>query len=566
MLQLTPGALTLDILRAVHAGSVPLAIDPASQAAIAASAAIVRRAAQGHAPAYGINTGFGKLASTRISEADLEALQRNLIRSHSVGVGEPLAPQVVRLMLALKAASLARGHSGVRQQVIDTLLAVHNAGLVPYVPSQGSVGASGDLAPLAHMTLTLTGEGEMLVAGRRVPALPRLREANIEPLVLQAKEGLALINGTQTSTALALHALLAFEPVLEAALVVGALTVDAARGSDGPFDPRIHVLRGQPGQIDVARYYRRLLEGSAIRASHREGDDRVQDPYCLRCQPQVVGACLDQLRHAALVLVREANAVTDNPLVFPESDEGAVGRAPGRPKPGRAPSGGSDNGPEAVAARLTSRGEVKAQSAGQSQGSARGGAILSGGNFHAEPVALACDAMAVAIAEVGAIAERRIAMLIDAGVSRLPPFLTADPGLNSGFMIAHVTAASLASENKSMAHPASVDSLPTSANQEDHVSMATFAARRLQPMIANTSHILGIELLAAAQGIDFLRPLITSEPLARVHATLRERCPSVDRDRSLAPDIERATTLVTDGSLARVLRNLPDLPALWIPA
>ena len=349
--------------------------------------------------------------------------------------------------------------------------------------------------------------------------------------------------------------------------MVGALTVDAARGSDGPFDPRIHALRGQPGQIDVARYYRRLLEGSAIRASHREGDDRVQDPYCLRCQPQVVGACLDQLRHAALVLVREANAVTDNPLVFPDSDEGAVGRAPGRPKPGRAPAGGGDNGPEAAAARLTSRSEVKAQSAaGRSQGSAGGGTILSGGNFHAEPVALACDAMAVAIAEVGAIAERRIAMLIDAGVSRLPPFLTADPGLNSGFMIAHVTAASLASENKSMAHPASVDSLPTSANQEDHVSMATFAARRLQPMIANTAHILGIELLAAAQGIDFLRPLATSEPLARVQATLRERCPSVDRDRSLAPDIERATALVTDGSLARVLRNLPDLPALWIPA
>jgi histidine ammonia-lyase len=410
----------------------------------------------------------------------------------------------------------------VRPEVIDTLLAVHNAGLVPYVPSQGSVGASGDLAPLAHMTLALMGEGEMLVhdegrpevgRGRRVPALGALREAGIEPLVLQAKEGLALINGTQTSTALALHALLAFEPVLEAALVVGALTVDAARGSDGPFDPRIHELRGQPGQIDVARYYRRLLEGSAIRASHREGDDRVQDPYCLRCQPQVVGACLDQLRHAALVLVREANAVTDNPLVFPDD-----------------------------------------------------GSMISGGNFHAEPVALACDAMAVAIAEVGAIAERRIAMLIDAGVSRLPPFLTADAGLNSGFMIAHVTAASLASENKSMAHPASVDSLPTSANQEDHVSMATFAARRLQPMIANTAHILGIELLAAAQGVDFLRPLSTSESLERVHAALRSQCPSVERDRYLAPDIERASALVTGGTLARILRSLPGLPALWIPA
>jgi histidine ammonia-lyase len=364
-----------------------------------------------------------------------------------------------------------------------------------------------------------------------------LRSHGIEPLVLQAKEGLALINGTQTSTALALHALLSFEPVLEAALVIGALTVDAARGSDGPFDPRIHALRGQPGQIDVAMYYRALLSGSAVRLSHLQGpqtgasrrsppeggvqpwqsqmldgDDRVQDPYCLRCQPQVVGACLDQLRHAALVLLREANAVTDNPLILDD------------------------------------------------------GAMISGGNFHAEPVALAADAMACAIAEVGAIAERRIAMLIDAGVSRLPPFLTADAGLNSGFMIAHVTAAALASENKSMAHPASVDSLPTSANQEDHVSMATFAARRLQPMIANTAHILGIELLAAAQGIEFLRPLASSAPLEAAHAQLRAQCPSIDRDRHLAPEIERATALVTGGGLARILHDLPGLPALWTPA
>jgi histidine ammonia-lyase len=512
-LVLRPGALTLDDLQAVHTGSIELAIEPSAHAAIATASAVVQRAAAGDAAVYGVNTGFGKLASTRISRDDLETLQRNLIRSHSVGVGEPLAPAVVRLMLALKAASLARGFSGVRPAVIDTLIAVHNAGLVPYVPSQGSVGASGDLAPLAHMTLALMGEGEMLVGGVRKPALSVLREAGLDPLKLEAKEGLALINGTQTSTALALHALLSFEPVLEAALVVGALTVDAARGSDGPFDPRIHALRGQPGQIDVARYYRRLLEGSVIRKSHLEGDDRVQDPYCLRCQPQVVGACLDQLRHAALVLVREANAVTDNPLVFPDD-----------------------------------------------------GQMISGGNFHAEPVALACDAMAVAIAEVGAIAERRIAMLIDAGVSRLPPFLTADAGLNSGFMIAHVTAASLASENKSLAHPASVDSLPTSANQEDHVSMATFAARRLQPMITNTAHILGIELLAAAQGIEYLRPLTSSRPIEAAHALLRRDCPSVDRDRYLAPDIERATALVTDGRLARLMRTLPDLPALWIPA
>ncbi len=510
---LRPGYLTLDELRAIHAGGQPLLMDPAALPGILASAAVVRAAAEGDAPVYGVNTGFGKLASTRISESDLATLQLNLIRSHSVGVGEPLSAPVLRLMLAAKAASLARGHSGVRPVVVDTLLAVHNAGLVPCVPSQGSVGASGDLAPLAHMTLALLGEGEFIVDGQRRPAAQALARAGIAPLVLTAKEGLALINGTQTSTALALHALFGFAPVLEAALVIGALTVDAARGSDGPFDPRIHALRGQPGQIDVARCYRGLLAGSAIRASHTVGDERVQDPYCLRCQPQVVGACLDQLRHAARVLLCEANAVTDNPLVFAED-----------------------------------------------------GAMISGGNFHAEPVALAADAMACAVAEVGAIAERRIAMLIDSSVSRLPPFLTANAGLNSGFMIAHVTAASLASENKSLAHPASVDSLPTSANQEDHVSMATFAARRLQPMIANVGHILAIEWLAAAQGVDFLRPLRSSDPLEAAHALLRERCPAMPVDRTIAPDIQAAAFLVHSGALGRVLGALPDLPALWVAA
>ena len=507
---LRPGHLSLDELQAIHAGGQPLLIDPAALPAIQASAAVVQAAAAGDAPVYGVNTGFGKLAGTRISADDLATLQRNLIRSHSVGVGEPLAAPVLRVMLATKAASLARGHSGVRPVVIDTLLAVHNAGLIPYVPSQGSVGASGDLAPLSHMVLALLGEGEFVVDGQRQPAADVLARHRIRPLELQAKEGLALINGTQTSTALALHALFAFQPVLEAALVIGALTVDAARGSDGPFDARIHALRGQPGQIDVAQVYRDLLAGSAIRQSHTVGDDRVQDPYCLRCQPQVVGACLDQLRHAAQVLLREANAVTDNPLVF-----------------------------------------------------AGDGAMISGGNFHAEPVALAADAMACAIAEVGAIAERRIAMLIDSSVSRLPPFLTPNAGLNSGFMIAHVTAASLASENKSLAHPASVDSLPTSANQEDHVSMATFGARRLQPMIDNVAHILGIELLAAAQGIDFLRPLTSSAALEQVHATLRSQCPTMMQDRYLAPDIAAATALVRGGALGAVLAGLPDQPALW---
>jgi histidine ammonia-lyase len=508
---LNPGKISLDELNAIHAGVCQLSLPESARVAIRAAHALVKAAAEGDAPVYGVNTGFGKLANKRIDKDQLDALQRNLIRSHSVGVGEPLAPSVMRLMMATKAASLARGYSGCREIVVDTLLAVHNAGLVPCVPSQGSVGASGDLAPLSHMTLALMGEGDMVVNGVRVPALQALQAAGISPLTLEAKEGLALINGTQTSTALALHALLSFEPVLEAALVVGALTLDAARGSDGPFDPRIHAVRGQPGQIDVAQYYRELLKGSAIRASHAEGDDRVQDPYCLRCQPQVVGACLDQLRHAARILLIEANAVTDNPLVFPDD-----------------------------------------------------GAMISGGNFHAEPVALAADGMALAIAEVGAIAERRIAMLIDSGVSRLPPFLTADAGLNSGFMIAHVTAAALASENKSMAHPASVDSLPTSANQEDHVSMATFAARRLQGMISNTAHILGIELLAAAQGVEFLRPLKSSAVLEEVHALLRKDIPAHHVDRYLAPDIAHATELVRNGSLARLLRKLPGLPALWV--
>ena len=518
---LEPGTLTLADLRRLHRGGEAIAIAESAWPAVERAAAVVQRAAAGDAAVYGVNTGFGKLASTRIAEADLAHLQRQLIRSHSVGVGPPMAPAVVRLILALKATSLARGASGVRREVIEALVAAHNAGLVPWIPQQGSVGASGDLAPLAHLTLALMGEGECWVDGQRVPAVQALAEAGLTPLTLAAKEGLALINGTQVSTALALHGLLAFEPVLDAALVVGALTLDAARGSDGPFDARIHALRGQPGQIVVASAFRQLVSGSAIRASHRDGDDRVQDPYCLRCQPQVVGACLDQLRHAAAVLVREANAVTDNPLVFAHE---------------------------------------------RADGLADEGVLVSGGNFHAEPVALAADAMAVAIAEVGAIAERRIAMLIDANVSRLPPFLSGDPGLNSGFMIAHVTAAALASENKSLAHPASVDSLPTSANQEDHVSMATFAARRLQPMVDNVAHILAIEWLAAAQGIEFLRPLTSSAPLEAAHALLRSHCPPMAEDRYLAPDIEASHRLVAGGALSAVLRSaLGTDPELMAP-
>jgi histidine ammonia-lyase len=488
---------------------VTLALAAGSGAAIAASSATVQRIVARGAPAYGINTGFGLLAKTRIPDDQLQQLQRNLILSHSVGTGPLLDNAVVRLALALKIGSLARGHSGVRPVIIDTLIAVANAGIMPCIPSQGSVGASGDLAPLAHLTLALLGEGEVRMQGqgRTIAAREALAAAGIAPVVLGPKEGLALINGTQISTALALHGLFLAERLYEAAVIVGALAVDAAKGSDAPFDPRLHELRGQPGQIAAARVYRELLAGSAIRASHLVQDDRVQDPYSLRCQPQVMGACRDLIAQAARTLLIEANAVTDNPLVF-------------------------------------------------ARGAAPHDEALSGGNFHAEPVAFAADTLALAIAEIGALSERRIALLIDATLSGLPPFLVREPGVNSGFMIAHVTAAAVASENKSLAHPASVDSLPTSANQEDHVSMATFAARRLDALAQNTATIVGIELLAAAQGIDFHRPLATSRRLQQVHRRLREQVAFYEVDRILAPDIEAARQLVLRGALSAECRDL----------
>jgi histidine ammonia-lyase len=508
---LCPGEITLAQLRRLcGAERAQVELDPACRGDIRASAELVARAAQGDAPVYGVNTGFGKLATKRIAKDDLALLQLKLLRSHAVGVGEPLSEPVVRLVMLLKAASLARGFSGVREEVIDAILALHNAGITPVIPCQGSVGASGDLAPLSHMSLPLVGEGEVFFRGERMPAASALKQCDIAPLQLGAKEGLALINGTQVSTALALDALLATDRLFEAAVISGGLTLDAARGSDAPFDPRIHAVRGQPGQSDCAAAYRSLMIGSEIRASHLENDDRVQDPYCLRCQPQVMGACLDQMRYAAQVLVREANAVTDNPLVFPDN-----------------------------------------------------GQLLSGGNFHAEPVALAADALAVAIAEIGAIAERRVAMLIDTVISRLPPFLTPEPGLNSGFMIVHVTAAALASENKSLAHPASVDSLPTSANQEDHVSMATFAARRLSAMLKNTAHIVAIELLAASQGIEFLRPLKSAPALENVLRLVRSVSPAMMADRSLARDIEAVHHLVAAGDVGHAIEaDITELQAL----
>ncbi len=501
--EIQPGQFTLSDLRNIWIKAQPLKLAESAYAAINASSATIDEIVAKGDAAYGINTGFGKLAKTRIPDDQLELLQRNLILSHSVGSGELVSDEVVRLILAMKIASLARGVSGIRASVIDSMIAMYNAGIMPTIPVKGSVGASGDLAPLSHMTLALLGEGDARVNGKLVPAKEALAAAGIKPVVLAAKEGLALINGTQVSTALALNGLFLAERLLEAGTITGSLSVDAAKGSDAPFDSRIHSSRGQPGQIATAQIYRSLLEGSEIRQSHLVNDERVQDPYCLRCQPQVMGACLDIINNAARTLLIEANAVTDNPLVFVETGE-----------------------------------------------------VISGGNFHAEPVAFAADTLALAIAEIGSISERRIALLIDSSISGLPPFLVPSSGLNSGFMIAHVTAAALASENKSHAHPSSVDSIPTSANQEDHVSMATYGARRLHEMAHNTATIIGIELLAAAQGVDFHAPLQTSAMLKQVHSLLREKVAFYDKDRFFAPDIEAAKALVVEGHLSAQCQEL----------
>jgi histidine ammonia-lyase len=501
-LLLVPGHATLAQLRAVMAGA-PVALPAGWQEAAAQSvAALGRRLASGEA-LYGVNTGFGKLAGTRIPAARLAQLQLNLIRSHAAGTGPCLPAPVVRLVLALKALSLARGASAIRPEVIAALLALLSHDVLPAIPAKGSVGASGDLAPLAHLSLVLIGEGEAFHGDAVLDGTQALAMARLAPLALGPKEGLALLNGTQVSTALALAGLFAAQDLLRTALVAGAMSVDAARGSDTPFDARIHALRGQPGQIRCAAALRHLIAGSAIRDSHRDGDARVQDPYSLRCQPQVAGACLDLLDHAAAVLGREANAVTDNPLVTAE------------------------------------------------------GEVLSGGNFHAEPVAFAADNIALALAELGAISERRIALLTDPVLSGLPAFLVADGGVNSGFMIAQVTAAALVAENRALATPRSVDSLPTSANQEDHVSMATGAALRLAEMADNLATILAIELLAAAQGLDFHAPLASSPPLEAAKALVRSVAAYWETDRIMAPDMAAAKRLVERGRLA----ELVELPA-----
>jgi histidine ammonia-lyase len=489
------GYLTLAGWRAI-AGGADVRLHAAAMRAAAASAETVATIVASGKPVYGINTGFGKLANVHIAAGDLAALQRNLVLSHAAGVGEPTPREVVRLMLALKLASLGRGASGVRPETLSLLQAMIARDVVPLVPAQGSVGASGDLAPLAHLTATMIGVGDAFHRGERLPAADALSRAGLAPLTLAPKEGLALLNGTQFSTAHGLSALFAAERVLRAALVTGALSTDAAKGSDTPFDPRIHALRGHRGQIEVAAALRALLAGSPIRASHLTGDDRIQDPYCLRCQPQVMGAVLDLMRQAAGTLVTEANGVSDNPLVFADTGE-----------------------------------------------------ALSGGNFHAEPVAFAADMLAIALAEIGSLAERRIAMLVDPALSRLPAFLTPHPGLNSGLMIAQVTAAALVAENKQKAFPASVDSIPTSANQEDHVAMSAHGARRLSAMAGNVANIVAIELIAAAQACDFHAPLASSERLERVRQALRAWVPPLADDRYLAPDIAAAAELVTSDAI-----------------
>ncbi|HEX9903688.1 MAG TPA: histidine ammonia-lyase [Propylenella sp.] len=492
---LTPGAAALADWRAIYRGA-PVSLDPASRPKVAAAADLVAAIVAEGAPVYGINTGFGKLASVRIEGADLATLQRNIVLSHAAGVGEAAPVAIMRLMMALKLASLAQGASGVRLETLDFLAAMLDRGVVPVVPAQGSAGASGDLAPLAHMAAAMLGVGEAFTPSGRVPAADALAHAGLEPLALAPKEGLALLNGTQFSCAFALAGLFEAELAFRSALVTGALATDAARGSDAPFDRRIHLLRRHRGQIEAADALRALMAGSAIRESHRTGDDRVQDPYCIRCQPQVMGAALDVLRSAALLLATEANGVSDNPLIFPADGE-----------------------------------------------------ALSGGNFHAEPVAFAADMIALALCEIGSLAERRIAMLVDPALSGLPAFLTPRPGLNSGFMIPQVTAAALVSENKQRAYPAVVDSIPTSANQEDHVSMAAHGARRLLPMAENAFAVVAIELLAAAQGCEFHAPLRSSAPLEAVRAALRAEVPALEDDRHLHPDIEAAIGLVRSGAI-----------------
>jgi len=493
VISLTPGAITLDQLEEIYRLGTPAKLIEAARPKVERAAAVIERAAGGDSAVYGVNTGFGKLAKTRIAPEDTSTLQRNLILSHASGVGEPLSENIVRLIMTLKLLSLGRGASGTKWATVELMQDMLAKGIIPMVPGQGSVGASGDLAPLAHLTAVMIGEGEAYYKGERMGGKAALLSAGLTPVVLGPKEGIAMINGTQTSTALALAGLFDAWRLAKTAIVTGALSTDAAMGSYAPFRPEIQALRGHQGQIDAAAALRGLLDNSEIRESHRVDDERVQDPYCLRCQPQVMGACLDLLRQTAKTLHIEANAVTDNPLIVDNDD------------------------------------------------------IISGGNFHAEPVAFAADQIALAISEIGAIAQRRVALLVDPTLSfGLPAFLTPNPGLNSGFMIAEVTSAALMSENKQKASPCSVDSTPTSANQEDHVSMACHAARRLLEMNINLAHILGIELLSAVQGVELRGPLKSSPKLDRLISELRKKIPALDEDRYMSPDLVQSGAYVLE--------------------
>ncbi len=505
---LTPGAVTLNELAQVFHQEMAVKLDLSCQNAVENAAARITAAVQGDAPVYGVNTGFGKLASIKIANKDTATLQRNLILSHCCGVGEPISRAHARLIMVLKLLSLGRGASGVRWSLIELLQDMLERGVTPVIPAQGSVGASGDLAPLAHMTAVIIGEGEAEYEGNIMPGRAALEKAGLEPIPLGPKEGLAFINGTQFSTAFALSGLFGSWDAAQAALLISTMSTDAIMGSTAPLQPEIHALRGHRGQIEAAATMRALLDGSEIRESHREGDTRVQDPYCIRCQPQVTGAAMDILRQAAMTLRVEANAATDNPLVLTEADM-----------------------------------------------------IVSGGNFHAEPVGFAVDMIALAVSEIGAIAQRRVALMVDPTLSfDLPPFLTPNPGLNSGYMIAEVTTAALMSENKHLANPCVTDSTPTSANQEDHVSMAAHGAYRLQKMLSNLHSILGVELLCAAQGIEFRDPLSTSTPISSCIEYLRKDVATLGDDRYLAPDIAVASELVASGRLQEISQvEMPEL-------
>ncbi len=512
---LKPGSTSLDTLEGLYRDAPAAVLDPGCRPAVERAAAVIADAAAGEAAIYGVNTGFGKLASERIPAADTAALQRNLILSHCCGVGPLAERRIVRLAMTLKLLSLGRGASGVRWALIELLQGMLARDVTPVIPAQGSVGASGDLAPLAHMTAVVIGEGEAVFQGRRMSGGAALKAAGLTPLRLGPKEGLAFINGTQFSTAFALAGLFDAWRCAVSALATSALSTDAIMGSTAPLRPEIHALRGHRGQMEAAAAIRTLIEGSSIRDSHLEGDERVQDPYCIRCQPQVTGACLDVLRSAAHTLAIEANAATDNPLVLE----------------------GGGAGPDS---------------------------IVSGGNFHGEPVALAADQIALAIAEVGSIAQRRVALMVDPALNfGLPPFLTPDPGLNSGYRVAEITAAALMAENKQKAAPCAIDSTPTSANQEDHVAMACHGARRLAEMNDNLGRILGVELLCAAQGIEYRAPLQTGPALARIIARLRQDVATLGTDRPLAPDLEKGAQLIRSGAvLESAGRNLfPKLEA-----